>query len=99
MSDSLKDKVILITGAGSGIGRATALACAREGARIVVPDLNRKWSTETPGGGTFLSPSSSRPRNRYLNSLRSQIPFVRPYSANPLPTVEIYSLFFHRLSE
>ena len=99
MSDSLKDKVILIAGAGSGIGRATALACAREGARIVVSDLNPDRSAETPGGGTFLSPSSSWPRNRRLNSLRSPIPFIRPYSANPLPTVEIYSLFFHRLSE
>ncbi len=35
----LKDKVVLITGAGGGIGRAHALACAREGARIVVNDL------------------------------------------------------------
>src|SRR5436190_7450357 len=35
----LDNKVILITGAGNGIGRAHALACAREGARIVVNDL------------------------------------------------------------
>ena len=32
----MKDKVILITGALTGIGRATALAFAREGAHIVV---------------------------------------------------------------
>ena len=34
----LDNKNILITGAGQGIGRAVALACAREGARIVVCD-------------------------------------------------------------
>jgi NAD(P)-dependent dehydrogenase (short-subunit alcohol dehydrogenase family) len=36
----LDDKVALITGAGSGIGRESALLFAREGARVVVADLN-----------------------------------------------------------
>jgi NAD(P)-dependent dehydrogenase (short-subunit alcohol dehydrogenase family) len=36
----LQDKVALITGAGSGIGRESALLFAREGARIVVVDVN-----------------------------------------------------------
>ena len=34
----LKDKVCIITGGGSGIGRATALLFAGEGARLVVAD-------------------------------------------------------------
>jgi short-subunit dehydrogenase len=36
MAASLQHKVVVITGASSGIGRATALACAREGASVVV---------------------------------------------------------------
>jgi 3-oxoacyl-[acyl-carrier protein] reductase len=36
----LKDKVAIITGAGQGIGRAYALRFAREGARIVVAEIN-----------------------------------------------------------
>ena len=37
---SLQDKVAVITGGASGIGRATALSLARRGARIVVADIN-----------------------------------------------------------
>jgi NAD(P)-dependent dehydrogenase (short-subunit alcohol dehydrogenase family) len=38
----LENKVALITGAGSGIGRESALLFAREGARIVVVDVNEE---------------------------------------------------------
>ena len=37
----LKDKVAIITGAASGIGRATAIRFAQEGARVVVADINQ----------------------------------------------------------
>jgi len=36
----LKKKVVLVTGAGSGIGRAVALVCAREGAAVLVSDID-----------------------------------------------------------
>jgi NAD(P)-dependent dehydrogenase (short-subunit alcohol dehydrogenase family) len=45
----LSDKVALITGAGSGIGRETALLFAGEGARIVVVDVNDAGGQETVG--------------------------------------------------
>lgn len=40
MSLRLRDKVCLITGAGAGIGRATAQLFAREGARILLADID-----------------------------------------------------------
>lgn len=40
METGLKNKVVLITGAGSGIGRATALAFATEGAALALVDLD-----------------------------------------------------------
>ncbi len=43
----LKDKVALITGAASGIGRESALLFAKEGAKIVVVDLNDMGGQET----------------------------------------------------
>jgi len=43
----LKDRVAIITGAGSGIGAASAVAMAREGARVVVVDLNEAAAKKT----------------------------------------------------
>ncbi len=43
----LQDKVAIVTGAASGIGRAGAVAFAREGARITVVDRNEKEGNET----------------------------------------------------
>ena len=45
----LKDKVALVTGAGSGIGRAVALLFAQEGASVVASDISLSNSQETAG--------------------------------------------------
>ncbi|HYC45761.1 MAG TPA: glucose 1-dehydrogenase [Burkholderiales bacterium] len=43
----MKDKVVLITGAGAGIGRESSLLFAREGATIVAVDVNGQAAQET----------------------------------------------------
>jgi 3-oxoacyl-[acyl-carrier protein] reductase len=45
MAGSLETKVILVTGGGSGIGRATALLFGREGSKVLVADYNVEGGT------------------------------------------------------
>jgi len=58
MGDRLKDKVCLITGAGSGIGQASARRFAQEGARVVVADIDLEAARRTVEEISTTSPDS-----------------------------------------
>lgn len=47
MNKLFENKVVLVTGAGSGIGRAAALGFAREGAKVIAVDVNETAGNET----------------------------------------------------
>src|SRR5690606_23347373 len=53
-----KDRVVVITGAGSGIGRATAHAFARQGARLHLVDIHRGRVEEAAAEVRLLCPEA-----------------------------------------
>jgi NAD(P)-dependent dehydrogenase (short-subunit alcohol dehydrogenase family) len=46
--EQFTDKVALVTGAASGIGRTSAQFYAREGAKVVVSDINDEGKSNVP---------------------------------------------------
>lgn len=70
MGDVLKGKVAIVTGGASGIGRATAILFAREGAKVVIADYNPKGGQETlemikdeGGEAIFIETDVSKPED------------------------------------
>ena len=70
MGGTLKGKVAIVTGGASGIGRATAILFAREGAKVVIADYKPTGGQETLGmikeeGGeaTFIETDVSKPED------------------------------------
>src|SRR5450759_5897441 len=51
MTDMMKDKVVVVTGSGGGIGREFALLMAAEGAKVVVNDIGASVSGEGKDAG------------------------------------------------
>ena len=53
VAEFLKGKSVAVTGAGRGIGRAVAMACAAEGANVVVADYGVGMAGEDPTSEYF----------------------------------------------
>ncbi len=71
MPGRLQDKVSIITGASSGLGRAIALTYAKEGAHVVCADLK-------PEGQANASESDKRPTHEVITqALGGKAVFVR----------------------
>lgn len=74
---SLKDKTILITGASSGIGRATAVECSRMGAQLVITGRDEGRLAETMRmleGENHLQIPGDLTDNDFIDRLASGIP-------------------------
>lgn len=78
MSGQVDGKIALITGGGSGIGRATALALAREGATVVVSDIVAEGGAETErlvkaAGGQALFVKSDASKAAEVDALINRV--------------------------
>lgn len=75
----LEHKVAVITGAGSGIGRETALLFAEEGAKVVIADIDEKQGRTTvkmiedKGGDALLVPTDVTISTQVKNMVKSAL--------------------------
>lgn len=77
---TLEGKTILVTGAGGGIGRATAIVCSKMGATLVVTDINAETLAETlslletESGRNHLMFNADLTNNEALDKMVAEMP-------------------------
>ena len=79
---TLEGKTILVTGASSGIGRATAIECSKAGAKVIITARNEERLRETHG---LLADAENQPlwiladmqKDDDIQSLVDQLPVLQ----------------------
>lgn len=80
MPGRLQDRIALITGASSGIGRATALLYAKEGAKLVCADLNEGTWREAAPSDESNGPTHQRIKDAGGSAIFVQCDVTQPAS-------------------
>ena len=97
---SLNGKTILITGASSGIGRATAVECSKLGATVIITGRNVERLQETFDmleGSGHSQIAADITRQEEIDSLVTAIPPLDGFVSNAGITNEAPTLFSARL--
>jgi NAD(P)-dependent dehydrogenase (short-subunit alcohol dehydrogenase family) len=84
MSDSLAGKTVFITGASRGIGRAIALRCARDGAKIVIGAKSVEAHPRLPGTIFSVADEVQAAGDRPRHSRRERRARCRGRSRRPI---------------
>lgn len=96
---SLEGKTILVTGASSGIGKATAIECSKMGAKVVVTGRNEERLYQTlsllEGEGHLAIPADLSDENS-LNTLVEKCPTLQGLVNNAGSTIMIPTQFINR---
>ena len=110
----VEGKVGIITGAGQGMGKAGALIFAREGAKVVVSELNDKTGQETveqirkEGGEAIFAPTDVTKEDSVKNMVNltvktyGRLDFLynnAGYQGPPTPSVEIKEEFWNFVND
>lgn len=96
---SIRDKVILVTGASSGIGRSTAIECSRMGAKLVITGRDKGRLQETLNaleGEDHLIISADLSNEGELDYLVDQVPVLNGLVNNAGITETVLTQFIKR---